>query len=168
MLYAPSTMNVIKDFNANTSPNRMAVWIDVDPVERRAYFCCAVNCWSSSIPKDNDFWNMDNIREHSTCSICCCHISEKICAHPSVYPVWGLINTWRTTVKRKTCGYRWCLVLVWRKLQEYSRNICRHYSWRTTSCISWRMSSDAVHEIKASNIWGQVLSSYLREDVIFE
>lgn len=39
----------------------MRISIDVDPVEIRALLCPA-NCWISSMPKGNHFWNLDSMR----------------------------------------------------------------------------------------------------------
>jgi len=47
--------HVVQELNANAAPNRMRIWIDVDPVEIRAFFWCAADCWSSSLLEGNNF-----------------------------------------------------------------------------------------------------------------
>jgi hypothetical protein len=47
--------HVVQELNANPAPNRMRIWIDVDPVEIRAFFLCAADCWSSLLLEGNDF-----------------------------------------------------------------------------------------------------------------
>jgi hypothetical protein len=58
---------VVQELNANAAPNRMKIWIDVDPVEIRAFFgvlliAGAVCCRKETI---SEMWTANETTFHS-------------------------------------------------------------------------------------------------------
>ena len=59
--------SVVQEFNANAAPNRMRIWIDVDPLEIRAFFgvlliAGALRCRKETI---SEMWTTDETIRHA-------------------------------------------------------------------------------------------------------